>query len=85
MEATGGYHLVELQRPAEGWGGLQSLTARARAAAAEVDSAGTPVRFLRSIFVPDEEACFQLFRGTTAAVAETLSRAGLATAEGPVA
>jgi hypothetical protein len=76
QEATG-YHLVELRRPAHGWEGLQALAARARAAAEAVDSPETPVRFLRSIFVPDDDACFQLFRGTQAAVAETLTRAGL--------
>lgn len=61
---------------------MQALSARARAAAAEVDSPATPVRFLRSIFVPEDGTCFQLFRGTATAVTETLSRADLAVEAG---
>ena len=81
MEEATGYHLVELRRPAHGWEGLQALAATARAAAEGVDSPETPVRFLRSIFVPDDDAYFQLFRGTPSAVAEALGRAGVAEAE----
>jgi hypothetical protein len=61
------YHLVELHRPEEGWKDLESFAARARAAAEQVNSETTPVRFLRSIFVPDNATCFHLFEGTTAA------------------
>jgi hypothetical protein len=72
------YHFVELRRPELGWNELQALAAQARSAAEQVNSAETPVRFLRSIFVPDGETCFQLFEGTAAAVAEAASRAGIA-------
>lgn len=75
MHESSGYHLVELHRPEHGWTKLQALAVRARSAAEQVNSAETPVRFLRSIFVPDDEVCFQLFEGTTAAVAEAVSRA----------
>src|SRR5215208_5619409 len=61
------YQLVELHRPEEGWGELQSFSARARSAAEQVNSEQTPVRFLRSIFVPDDDTCFHLFEGTAAA------------------
>jgi hypothetical protein len=71
------YHLIELHRPEDGWDELQALSARARSAAERVNSEETPVRFLRSIFVPDDEICFHLFEGTAAAVAETLSRADI--------
>jgi Nickel responsive protein SCO4226-like len=54
-------YLVELEQPAAGWGELQAVPARARAAAAELRMAGTPVRFLRSIFVPEDDACLLLF------------------------
>jgi hypothetical protein len=74
------YHLVELHRPEHGWNDLQALSARARSAAERVNSEETPVRFLRSIFVPDVETCFHLFEGTAAAVAETLTRAEIASA-----
>lgn len=75
MQESSRYHLVELHRPGNGWSELQALAARARSAAEHVNSAGTPVRFLRSIFVPDDEKCFQLFEGTSEAVAEAVSRA----------
>jgi hypothetical protein len=72
------YHLIELHRPDHGWDELQALSARARSAAERVNSEETPVRFLRSIFVPDDGTCFHLFEGTAAAVAEALSRAEIA-------
>lgn len=77
MQERTGYHLIELHRPEYGWGELQALSARARSAAERVNSEETPVRFLRSIFVPDVETCFHLFQGTAAAVAEAVSRAEL--------
>ena len=77
MQERTDYHLIELRRPEHGWDELQALTARARSAAQRVNSAETPVRFLRSIFVPEDETCFHLFEGTAAAVAETLSRADI--------
>ena len=64
------YHFVQLDRPEHGWDALQALATQARSAAEQVDSKETPVRFLRSIFVPDDETCFHLFEGTAAAVAE---------------
>ena len=75
MHEQTGYHLIELHRPEHGWDELQALSARARSAAERVNSEGTPVRFLRSIFVPDVETCFHLFEGTAAAVAEAVSSA----------
>jgi hypothetical protein len=78
MQERAGYHLIELHRPEHGWEELQALSAKARSAAERVNSEETPVRFLRSIFVPDIETCFHLFEGTTAAVAEAVTRAGLA-------
>jgi Nickel responsive protein SCO4226-like len=39
---------------------------------------GTEVRFLRAIFVPDEETCFYLYQGPSVdAVREAAARAGL--------
>lgn len=78
MEDTLGYHLVQLHRPDDGWGELQALAARVRVAVDEIATDGEPVRFLRSIFVPEDDTCFQLFEGAPAAVAEALTRAGLA-------
>ena len=78
MQEGSDYHLIELRRPDHGWYELQALSARARTAAERVNSDQLPVRFLRSIFVPDDETCFHLFEGTAAAVAETLIRAEIA-------
>jgi hypothetical protein len=39
---------------------------------------GTTVRFLRSIFVPEDDACLYLYQATsTAAVREAAKRAGV--------
>lgn len=47
-------------------------------AAAELTREGTPVRCLRSIFVPEDETCFLLCEaGSAAAVLETAQRAAL--------
>jgi hypothetical protein len=51
---------------------------RARAASAELTREGTPVRFLRSIFVPLDETCFFLFEaGAVDVVREAARRAEL--------
>ena len=49
-----------------------------RLAAEALTRGGTPVRLLRSIFVPEDETCFLLYEATTAeAVREAASRACL--------
>ena len=51
---------------------------QARRAAQELSNQGTSVRYLRSIFVPDDETCFHLYKASSAAaVREVASRAGL--------
>jgi hypothetical protein len=51
---------------------------RARRAAEELSSQGISIRYLRSIFVPDDETCFHLYKASSvAAVQEVGSRAGL--------
>jgi hypothetical protein len=50
----------------------------AQAASAELTREGTPVRYLRSIFVPEDETCFVLYEAeSAAAVREAALRAGL--------
>jgi hypothetical protein len=52
---------------------------RARVAAAELTREGTPVRLLRSIFVPEDETCFLLYEAASAeAVREAVRRAAIA-------
>jgi uncharacterized protein DUF4242 len=57
----------------------EQLTAAAKSAkstTAEMSSEGTPVRYLRSTFVPREEKCFCLFEGESEeAVREANERA----------
>jgi hypothetical protein len=51
---------------------------RARRAAEELTQQGTPIRFLRSIFVPEDETCFYLYEAETVeAVREAARRAEL--------
>ena len=57
---------------------MPELTARARRASDELRREGTQVRFLRSIFVPEDDVCFYLYRAaSTQAVREAASRAAL--------
>lgn len=51
---------------------------RARWAAGQLTQEGTPVRFLRAIFVPEDETCFYLYEAASAdLVREAARRAGL--------
>ena len=51
---------------------------RARLAAEELSTEGTPVRYVRSIFVPEDETCFFLCEAASVeAVRETARRADL--------
>jgi Protein of unknown function (DUF4242) len=51
---------------------------RARAAAEELSLEGTPVRYVRTTFLPDDETCFHLIEAPSAeAVAELGRRAAL--------
>jgi hypothetical protein len=72
-------YLVELERPSAGWGELQFVTARARAGAEQLAAEGAPVRFLRAIFVPEDQSCCFLYEaGSAEVVAEAGRRAQLA-------
>ena len=72
-------YLVELYLPRSCAGGLRAEAARARAAAEEAGGAGTPIRYIRSIFVPEDEICFHLYEGGSAASVENaIAAAGLA-------
>ena len=43
---------------------------RARASGEELARQGTPVRYVRSLFVPDDETCFFLFEAQSAAAVQ---------------
>lgn len=73
-----GRYLAELYLPKGAASEVASATARARAAAGRADDKDTPVRCLRSIFVPEDETWFLLYDGpTAAAVRRAVDRAGL--------
>jgi hypothetical protein len=56
----------------------RSAGKRARAAAEELSREGTPIRYVRTTFLPDDETCFHLFEaGSADAVAEVSRRAAL--------
>jgi hypothetical protein len=59
-------YTVEVRVPERGWADLQQATARARQATDELRGEGQQVRFLRSIFVPEDDACFFLYEGPSA-------------------
>jgi hypothetical protein len=70
--------LVELYVSRADAGSVRRSAERARHAAHELSDEGTFVRYLRSIYVPDDETCFQLYRaGSVAAVRAVAPRAGL--------
>jgi len=65
-----------LSRDAEGEPDL--TVARTIVAAAEMAASGRSIRFLRSIFIPDDETCLILFEATSAdVVVATARQAGL--------
>ena len=47
-------------------GAVEAGAERARRAAEELTWEGTPVRFLRTMFVPEEETCFYLYEAASA-------------------
>lgn len=57
---------------------LPAAAASAKAATIAMTDEGTPIRYLRSTFVPSEQKCFCLFEGpSVASVEEAQTRAGL--------
>ena len=70
---------VEVAPPAEGWTDLERTIASAREAAVALNEQGVPVHLLRTIFVPEDDACFLLYEGPSAeAVLAAVEAAALA-------
>ena len=55
-------YTVEVSLPRGGWAEVQEAATRAREATRECER----VRFLRSIYVPEDDACFFLYAGPSA-------------------
>ncbi len=70
--------LVEFYVSRDDAGAVERGAERTRLAAEELTREGTPVRYLRSIFVPEDETCFFLYEaGSAAAVREAARRSTL--------
>ena len=54
-------YIVELYLPRGNEAALADAAARARAASDELASEGRGVRYLQTIFVPQDEICFHLY------------------------
>jgi hypothetical protein len=73
-----GEFLVEVYVSRTNAGAVRQGAVRVRLAAEELTREGTPVRYLRSIFVPEDETCFLLCEAVSAeAVRESARRAAL--------
>jgi hypothetical protein len=59
-------YLVELYVPRTNERGTDSAVMRARLAAEELARVGTAVRYMRSIYIPEDELCFLLFEAASA-------------------
>ncbi len=71
-------YMVERYLPGFTTDQLPGAAASAKSTTAEMAQEGTPVRYLRSTFVPAEQKCFCLFEGPSAeAVKEANERAQL--------
>jgi Protein of unknown function (DUF4242) len=71
-------YLVELYVSGHDVGELEHLAARAARAADELERQGKSIRYLRSIFVPEEEMCFHLYAAKSVVeVREASERAGV--------
>jgi hypothetical protein len=57
--------LVELYAARDDAPGLARCAERARRVAERLDGDGTPVRYLRSIFMPEDETCFLLYEAAS--------------------
>ena len=72
------HYTVELSLPRAGWADVQEAAARARTASEQMWREGERVRFLRSIFVPEDDTFFLLYEGPSAqSVRAAAARANL--------
>jgi hypothetical protein len=71
-------YLVETYMPRSHAQEARAAGRRAQAAAEELFREGTPVRYVRTTFLPDDETCFHLFEASSEeAVEEASARAAL--------
>jgi mono/diheme cytochrome c family protein len=71
-------YLAELYLSRTNSDGLREAAVRARSAADDMTHEGTPVRYLRAIFLGDDETCFHLYEaGSEESVREASRRAAI--------
>lgn len=63
-------YMVERSLPGFTHEQVSAAAARAKSTTAQMTEEGTPVRYLRSTFVPGEDKCFCLFEGESAELVE---------------
>lgn len=70
--------LAETYVPKQGQAVVDAGACRTRTAAESLTQEGTLVRFVRTIFVPEDETCFYLFEASSASVVRDVGeRAGV--------
>ncbi len=67
-------YMVERHLPGITTDQLSAAASRAKSTTAQMTEEGTPVRYLRSTFVPSEEKCYCLFEGPSADVVEQANK-----------
>jgi len=67
-------YLAELYLTKAGAAELRAAAQRARSAADEMTREGTPIRYLRALFVGDDETCFHLYETSSPQLVEEASR-----------
>ena len=71
-------YLVEAYMPRSRASDAGEIGRDARTAAEELAREGTPVRYVRTTFLPEDETCFHVFEAPSAeAVSEVCRRAGI--------
>lgn len=71
-------YLAELYLPQSRSGDLREAAVRARSAAEAMTREGTPVRYLRALFLGNDETCFHLYEADSAElVVEASKRAAI--------
>jgi hypothetical protein len=71
-------YLAELYLPKAGAGAVRDAAERARNAADELTRQGTPVRYVRAIFLGADETCFHVYEaGSPESVLEASRRAAI--------
>jgi hypothetical protein len=71
-------YLAEVYAPRGGFAEVREAESRAAAASRAMRREGTRIRYLRSLFVPEDETCFHTFAAESSEiVAAAAERAGL--------